>query len=137
MLLSETCTQGAIFVRAFTVILWCSTCDLFFFLHLAQRLVNSKRRNLSFIYAECKDTWDIPRDPAGDLCSGSRGHCPIITRGLVALFFLFSYSIFLVAYCILFVYIVEVFTSSIVASFGSELAFSLPLAPLDVLRVVS
>jgi hypothetical protein len=30
MLLSETCTQGAIFVHAFTAILWCNTCDLFF-----------------------------------------------------------------------------------------------------------
>jgi hypothetical protein len=30
MLLSETCTQGAIFARVFTAILWCSTCDLFF-----------------------------------------------------------------------------------------------------------
>jgi hypothetical protein len=59
-----------------------------FCFEFAQRLVNSKRRNLSFYYAGCKDTWEVPRDSASDLCSGSRGHCPIITRGLVALFFL-------------------------------------------------
>jgi hypothetical protein len=78
-----------VFVRAFATILWCTTHNLSF--EFAQRLVNSKRRNLSFYYAECKDTWDVPRDPAGDLCSDSRGHCPIITRGLVALFFLFYF----------------------------------------------
>jgi hypothetical protein len=31
---------------------------------------------MSFYYAECKDSWGVPRDLASDLCSGSRGHCP-------------------------------------------------------------
>jgi hypothetical protein len=99
MLLSETCTQGAIFVRSFTVILWCSTCDLFF--AFGTKTCKLKKEELVFFYAECKDTWDIPRDPAGDLCSGSRGHCPIITRGLVALFFLFYFpSSLLYTFCL-------------------------------------
>jgi hypothetical protein len=68
----------------------------------AQRLVNSKRRNLSFYYAECKDTWDVPRDSASDLCFGSRGHCPIITRGLVALFFLLYFPNALLYTCCLY-----------------------------------
>jgi hypothetical protein len=56
------------------------------------RLVNSKDEKLVFYYAEHKDTWVFPRDPAGGLCSGSRGPCPIITLGLVALFYLFYFS---------------------------------------------
>jgi hypothetical protein len=28
-----------------------------------------------------QDTWGVPRDPASDPCSGSRGHCPRITYG--------------------------------------------------------
>jgi hypothetical protein len=71
---------------------FCSVALVICLFEFAQRHVNSKRRNLSFYYAECKDTWDIPRDRAGDLCSGSRGHCPIITRGLVALLFPILFS---------------------------------------------
>jgi hypothetical protein len=58
-----------------------------------------------------EDTWGVPRDPANDLCSGSRGHCPRITHGLVALFCLLYF-------CILAIYVAEVFSSSPVASFG-------------------
>jgi hypothetical protein len=48
---------------------------------------------------------------------GSRGHCPRITRGLVALFFLlYSLTIFHT----LVVYVAEVFSSSTAASFGSD-----------------
>jgi hypothetical protein len=50
---------------------------------------------------ECKDTGDVPRDPANDLCSGSRGHCPTITRGLAALFFLFYFPSILLYTCCL------------------------------------
>jgi hypothetical protein len=56
---------------------------------------------LSFYYAGCKDTWDVPRDPASGLCSGSRGHCPIITHGLVALFFLLCFPNTLLYTCCL------------------------------------
>jgi hypothetical protein len=89
-----------VFVCAFTSILWCSTCNLFF--EFAQSLVNSKSRNLSFYYAECKDTWDVPRDPASDLCSASRVHFPIITRGLTAILFLFYFPNALLYTCCLY-----------------------------------
>jgi hypothetical protein len=59
-----------------------------------------------FIYAECKDTRDVPRDPAGDLCSGSRGHFPIDNSWLSSLNYL-SYSTFLTAFRMLVVYIVK------------------------------
>jgi hypothetical protein len=94
----------------------CSRRCLYLFMHLpqfygvalviffafAQRLVNSIRRNLSFYYAKCKDTWDVPRDPASDLCSGSRGHWPIITRGLIALFFILYFPNALLYTCCLY-----------------------------------
>jgi hypothetical protein len=42
-----------------------------------ERLVNSNmRNNLSLFILVMQDTWGDPRDPAYDLCSGSRGHCP-------------------------------------------------------------
>jgi hypothetical protein len=46
---------------------------------------SSEKEELVFYYAECKDTWGVPRDPAGDLCSGSRGHCPIDNSWLSSL----------------------------------------------------
>jgi hypothetical protein len=65
------------------------------------------------------------------MCSGSRGNCPRITRG-------FSTLIFLIYYCILAVYVADVFFSSPVASSRSIVvpAVSLLPAPLNVLRVV-
>jgi hypothetical protein len=41
------------------------------------------------------DTWGVPRDPANDLCSGSRGHCPGIARGFYSLIFLLYFLLFL------------------------------------------
>jgi hypothetical protein len=90
MLFSETCAENAICICS------CIFCNFvvyhsYFVFEFAHRLVNPKMRNLSFYYVECKDTWDVPRDPAGAMCSGSKGHCPTITRVLVALFFLFYF----------------------------------------------
>jgi hypothetical protein len=42
-----------------------------------KRFVNLNMRNdLSLFILVIEDTWGDPRDPAYDLCSGSRGHCP-------------------------------------------------------------
>jgi hypothetical protein len=47
MLLSETCAQGAIFVHAFTAILWCITCDLFF--EFGTKTCKLKKEELVFL----------------------------------------------------------------------------------------
>jgi hypothetical protein len=72
-----------------------------------------KEEELCLYYAWMEDTWGVPRDPACDLCSGSRGHCPRITRGFNGLIFLLYSSM-------LAVYVAEVFSSSPVASFGCD-----------------
>jgi hypothetical protein len=95
MLLPESCTQDVVLLFMRFVRNFCSLLLVFVFVELLNRLVNSKSEELVFYYAECKDTWVVPRDPTGSLCSGSRGSCPFMTRGLAALFYLFYFSNYL------------------------------------------
>jgi hypothetical protein len=68
---------------------------------------------LSLFMLVIEDTWGVPRDPANDPCSRSRGHCPRIACCFNSLIFLFYF-------CMLAAYVAEVFPSSSIASPSSD-----------------
>jgi hypothetical protein len=76
MLLSENCTQNAMFVSRAFYLRFCNLLFIVAFIDSLNRLVSSKDEELVFYYGECKDTWGGPRDLAGGLCSRSRGSYP-------------------------------------------------------------